>query len=127
MNTLTVLRCNSPDEAPVSAVRSPNILSNSELRSFWLTWMNGTIEFGIGDAVGTSPMLMYTDPDPAYRRFVHSLAVASLADELAEWEFGGSFETGKAELFSGETWLSLLVFKLVIGYYCHYYLLYFTT
>lgn len=98
MNTVTTLSYNSPGDSGgnnVHEVSTPAILSGSELRSFWLTWVDGTVKFGRGNVVGVSEVLSFTDQDPSYRRFIHSLAVASLADEKAEWEFGSSFETGK--------------------------------
>lgn len=74
-------------------VDSLDILHADELRPFWVRWLNGTVEFGKGDVVGVNRVLKFTDPDPTYRKHVHSLAVASLADSTAEWEFGDPFDT----------------------------------
>jgi Farnesoic acid 0-methyl transferase len=109
MNTVTTLSYNSPSGDNVHEVSTLGILSDSELRSFWLTWVDGSVKFGRGSVVGVSEVLTFTDPDPAYRRFIHSLAVASLADEKAEWEFGSSFETGKT-MFVRNCFSNLLLF-----------------
>jgi hypothetical protein len=101
-NTLTVIRVRSPGGEVESQVNSPNILSASELRPFWIQWINGTIELGAGDAVGVNSILKLVDPDPAYRKHIHSIAVASLAGETAEWEFGSPFDTGKINLFDDD-------------------------
>lgn len=94
-NTLTIIRTRSPKGDVESQVSSPDILSANELRPFWIQWTNGTIEFGAGEAIGVNSILKFVDADSTYRKHIHSLAVASLADETAEWEFGSPFDTGK--------------------------------
>ena len=94
-NTVTILRCRSPSGDISFEVDTPSILSADELRHFWVQWINGTIEFGKGDTVGLARQLKFTDPDPTYRKYIHSLAVASMSEEMAEWEFGTSFDASK--------------------------------
>lgn len=94
-NTITTLRCRSQSGDVVFSVDSPDILSNQELRTFWVRWINGTIEFGRGDVVGSTRVLTYEDPDPTYRKHVHSIAVSSLASGTTEWELGSPFDTSK--------------------------------
>jgi Farnesoic acid 0-methyl transferase len=94
-NTVTTLRCRSPSGDIVFNVDSPDILSARELRTFWIRWMNGTFEFGKGEVIGVTRVLMYEDPDPTYSKHVLSLAVSSLVNETTEWEFGNPFDTSK--------------------------------
>jgi hypothetical protein len=92
-NTLTVLRCRSFSGDVVFDVDTAGILSVEELRPFWISWVNGTVSFGVGEVVGYGRRLRFQDPDPTYRKYVHSLAVASGPGTSAEWEFGQNFDT----------------------------------
>jgi len=92
-NTMTVLRCRSVTGDVVFDIDTPDILNVDELRSFWIGWTNGTITFGKGEAVGINRLLRFQDPNPTYRKYIHSLAVASEGESTAEWEFGDSFNT----------------------------------
>jgi hypothetical protein len=94
-NTVTILRCKSISGDVVFEIDTPDILNSNELRPFWVSWVNGTIEFGKGDIFGMNRLLKFSDPDPTYRKHVHSLAVASALDAVGEWEFGDPFETSK--------------------------------
>jgi len=96
-NTVTILKCRSPSGDVAFEVGTPSILSADELRHFWVQWINGTIEFGKGDIVGVSRQLKFTDPDPTYRKHILSLAVASMSEEMAEWELGNAFDTSKRD------------------------------
>lgn len=91
-NTKTVLHIKSELSNLVYEVFTPSILSSDELRAFWVSWVNGMVQFGTGELVGENVLLYYNDPQPAYRRYVHSLAVASGLDVAAEWEFGDPFD-----------------------------------
>lgn len=75
-------------------VNTPDILSSTELRQFWVKWSNGTIRFGKGGVVGLNELMNYVDPQPAFRRHVHSIAVASGLG-AAEWELGQEFGSRK--------------------------------
>lgn len=94
-NTRTILHSKSAGgDQIVFQVNTPDILSSTELRSFWVSWTNGTVRFGRGDTPGQSELLSYVDPQPAFRRHVHSLAVASGLG-IAEWELGQEFGNRK--------------------------------
>lgn len=79
----------------VTEVETPSILSANELRPFWISWHNATIRFGTGESVGQGQLLSQTDPQPAYRRHVHSVAVATGAAANGEWEFKGTLDDGE--------------------------------
>ena len=95
-NSKTVLFCKSSAGDIEFEIDTPNILSSSELRSFWLSWINGTIQFGTGDVVGQSRLLNFKDPQPTYRKYVHAVAVATGLGVNGEWEIGELF--GSSEL-----------------------------
>ena len=92
-NTMTVLHLKSELNDVIFQVYTPNILNADELRSFWVSWLDGMVHFGTGEVVGQNALLNYTDPQPLYRKYVHSIAVASGTDVLAEWEIGELFDT----------------------------------
>lgn len=94
-NTKSILRIKSATGDLVTEVDTPSILSESELRPFWISWHNATIRFGTGESVGQGQLLSQTDPQPAYRRHVHSVAVASGAVVNGEWEFKGTLDDGE--------------------------------
>jgi hypothetical protein len=90
-NTRTILHSKAAGgDQVVFQVNTPDILSSAELRSFWVSWMNGTVRFGKGDTPGQNELMNYVDPQPAFRRHVHSIAVASGLG-IAEWELGQAF------------------------------------
>jgi len=86
-NMLTVLKSKSPMGDLIIQADTPGILDPSVFRSFWISWINGTVNFGSGDTVGQSRLLSFIDPQPTYRKHVHSIAVASGAGSIGEWEF----------------------------------------
>ena len=81
----------------VSQVDSPSVLGSTEFRPFWISWNNGTVRFGKGDVVGLNQLISYVDPQSAFRRHVHSIAVAS-GSGVAEWELGREFGSRKYNL-----------------------------
>ena len=94
-NTRTVIHSKAAGgDQIVSQVNTPDILSFTELRSFWVSWNNGTVRIGKGETVGLNEILSYVDPQPAFRRHVHSIAVAS-GQGIAEWELGRPFGSRK--------------------------------
>jgi hypothetical protein len=98
-NTKTILHSKAAGGDQIAfQVNTPDILSSAELRSFWVSWMNGTVRFGKGDTPGQNELLNYVDPQPAFRRHVHSIAVASGLG-IAEWELGAAFGTRKFTYF----------------------------
>jgi len=58
----------------VSSIGTPNILSASTFRSFWISWNNATIALGRGTIVGQNVVLEYVDS--AYNQ-VNFIAVSS--------------------------------------------------
>jgi Farnesoic acid 0-methyl transferase len=58
---------NLVDPAPVS---TPNILDANEFKSFWISWINGTISVGQGIIVGSSSFMTYTDPSPSAVNYI---------------------------------------------------------
>ena len=76
-NTLSILKSKSPNGDLVIQADTPGILDPGVFRSFWISWVNGTVNFGSGDVVGQSRLLSFIDPQPTYRKHVHSIAVAS--------------------------------------------------
>lgn len=90
-HTVTILRGKSPLGANEFEIEidTVDILSSTDLRSFWVSWQDGAIQFGTGNVFGQGRLINYKDPQPSYRKYVHSLAVASGTN--AEWEFGQPF------------------------------------
>lgn len=78
----------------VSEVNTPSVLNEMELRAFWISWHNGTVRFGSGDSVDQNQLLSVVDPQPAYRRHIHSAAVATGDGPNGEWEFKGTLDDG---------------------------------
>lgn len=103
-NSKSVLRVRSVIGAITVEQDTVNILSITELRSFWVSWSNGTLKFGSGSISGTATIASIVDPEPTYRKDVHSIAVASETNLVAEWEFGDAFDAG--------TYLSRCLFNL---------------
>ena len=102
-NMKTVLHIRSGTDDLPFEVDTPDILDPEELRPFWASWINGTIQFGKGSVVGQNRLISFPDPKPALRKHVHSIAVASGGEGLSklplagEWEFGDPFDmTGDA-------------------------------
>ena len=93
-NTKTVLRVRSVIGEITVEQGTADILSATELRPFWISWMNGTVKFGRGSMAGTSQVISITDPQPTFRKDVHSIAVSSTTVTLAEWEFGDDYDSG---------------------------------
>jgi len=94
-NTKTLLHCKSSAGDIEFEIDTQNILSATELRSFWLSWVNGTIQFGTGDVVGQNRLLNFKDPQPTYRKYVHSVAVATGLGVNGEWEIGQKFDNSE--------------------------------
>ena len=97
-NMMSVLKSKSPMGDLITQADTPGILDPSVFRSFWISWINGTVNFGSGDVVGQSRLLSFIDPQPTYRKHVHSIAVASGASSLGEWEFEQPIITGTGRI-----------------------------
>jgi hypothetical protein len=93
-NTKTIIRVKSATGETTVEQDTKDILSIIELRPFWISWTNGTLKFGTGSIVDASTVISVADPQPAYRRDVHSLAVSSESATIAEWEFGDIYDAG---------------------------------
>jgi len=93
-NTKTLLRVRSVVGDITIEQVTKDILNVAELRPFWISWMNGTIKFGTGSVVGLSQVIFVTDPQPTFRKDVHSIAVSSSSLMRAEWEFGDDYDSG---------------------------------
>lgn len=48
----------------IHEVETPGILSENEMRTFWVSWQNGTVEFGRGADDQTKPITSWQDPEP---------------------------------------------------------------
>ena len=68
---------------------TPDVLSATELRPFWLSWSNGTLRFGRGDVFYQNSLFIYNDPQPAYRKHIHAIELGSGTGSVAEWEVSG--------------------------------------
>ena len=53
-----------------------NLLSDTELRWFWISWLNGVISYGRGSHVGLDVIGSYADPSPSP---VNYMSVSSYA------------------------------------------------
>lgn len=93
-NTKTIVRFKLASGETTVEQDTKDILSITELRPFWISWTNGTLKFGSGSIVDASTIISVTDPQPAYRRDVHSMAVSSESATIAEWEFGDTYDAG---------------------------------
>lgn len=94
-NTISQLKAKSVNGEFSVQVDTPQILDSGSFLPFWITWINGTVQFGKGDVVGQNRLLSYMDPLPAYRKDVHAVAVASGGNAFAEWEFQGQATDSK--------------------------------
>lgn len=71
-NTQSVIRRGLGGDT-VATVATPDILSCSESRPFWIGWQNGNITVGRGNVTGQESFMSYADPAP------YVIAAVSLA------------------------------------------------
>jgi hypothetical protein len=64
---------------------TPDIISPTEMKTFWLEWKNYHVAFGRGSVVGQDQVLEYVDPSQPY---VHSVAFSNGGDIVGTWELG---------------------------------------
>ena len=58
------------------------IVSDTELRWFWVSWLDGVIAWGYGDKPGLRELGSYTDPCPCRINF---MSVGSWGDTTGHW------------------------------------------
>eukprot|EP00058_Branchiostoma_floridae_P015737 XP_002601225.1 hypothetical protein BRAFLDRAFT_95004 [Branchiostoma floridae] len=68
----------------VASVTTHGILSEHELRGFWITWSGGTIAVGRGGEI--SPFMSWVDPEPLPILHV-GYSVGYNMDKIARWRF----------------------------------------
>jgi Farnesoic acid 0-methyl transferase len=51
-------------------VSTPNILDLNNFNSFWISWINGIIQVGKGNAVGDGMFMSYNDTSPSAVNYV---------------------------------------------------------
>ena len=82
-NSVTEIRKQSP-QTETKSFSTPDILSCTEMRQFWLKWEAGTIELGTGEVVGSSSLFSWRDLSPYD---VNAISPASkYEDKNAHWE-----------------------------------------
>ncbi|XP_046559762.1 uncharacterized protein LOC124268783 [Haliotis rubra] len=81
-NTKSVIRrCAQCD--PVTLYHGA-VVSCSQYRQFWTSWVDGTIKAGKGETVGQDTILSYTDPSP---HTINYFAAATGFGSSGEWMF----------------------------------------
>ncbi|CAH1794507.1 unnamed protein product [Owenia fusiformis] len=80
-NTKTVLRP-SKGGKPMATALTRDILSCDELRSFWISWYDKSIEIGSGNVYGMNRIIYY--PDPNFHD-VNAISYATGWGSSAEW------------------------------------------
>ena len=72
---------------------TPGILNCTEIRTFWVSWQNGTISFGQGSYVGLQHILSWSPPQP---HSINAVALTTNAGRQANFEvvhIGGKYST----------------------------------
>ncbi|KAK2718599.1 neuronal acetylcholine receptor subunit beta-4-like isoform X2 [Artemia franciscana] len=64
----------------VAAVKTPDVLSSSEYRGFWISFKNGEIE--VGREYESMPFLHWKDKDPIH---IHYFSFATWTDVIGKW------------------------------------------
>ena len=65
--------------------QTPGILSETEFRTFWVSWALGDIQVGRGPEVGSNKIISWQDNDEFHS--IHALAVATDKGVTGQWEF----------------------------------------
>jgi len=66
--------------------RASNILSDTELRRFWISWQGGVISYGRGSEPGQDVIGEYVDPSPSP---VNYMSVSFYASGKGYWVIPG--------------------------------------
>ena len=90
-NTLSAIREETPG-LRLHQADTPDILSCSEYRAFWVDWTGGLISVGSGGDIGWGTFLSWRDPNP---HPVVSLGFSAADSSEANWQFT---EVGGASL-----------------------------
>ena len=80
-NTQSVIR-KAKQGMPSESASTPGVLSEEELRWFWVSWGGGRISAGVGSSVGQGELLAYADPSPSPVNYV---AFATGWGSMGQW------------------------------------------
>ena len=77
---------------------TPDIVSNQELRAFWISWANYRLMVGYGAAIGKNMFLDYQESEPYP---VTAISISTGWGAEGEWEFSDLEGNVKYLCFSG--------------------------
>ena len=79
-NTRSVIRTENIEKAIAD---TPEIISCTEMRHFWIRWTNGHIEVGSGEIIGDHLFMFWTDDSPLN---IHAVSLATGYGHAGEYE-----------------------------------------